>query len=98
MATWTGLDVFAPARAMLAALATRQVSSPELTELHRARITRYNPALNAIVVPAADPRAAAEAADLSRAHGDTGPLLGLPVTLKESMNVRVLPTTLGLLA
>jgi amidase len=95
MATSTALDAFVPAHATLQALAARQVSSLELTELHLARIARYNPALNAIVVPAADPRAAANEADAARARGDDGRLLGLPVTLKESMNVRGLPTTVG---
>src|ERR1700687_2925036 len=95
MATWTELDVFAPARAMLDALTARRVSSVELTDLHLARIARYNPALNAIVVPAADPRAAAEEADAALARGDARRLVGLPVTLKESMNVRGLPTTVG---
>ena len=80
---------------MLAALADKDVSSLELTELHLARIARYNPALNAVVVPAADPRAAAEEADAAIARGDDRRLLGLPVTLKESMNVRGMPTTVG---
>ncbi|HLZ26229.1 MAG TPA: amidase family protein [Chloroflexota bacterium] len=95
MATRTVLDVFGPARAMLAALAEKAVSSVELTELHLARIARYNPALNAIVVPAADPRAVAAEADAAIARGDDRRLLGMPVTLKESMNVRGLPTTVG---
>lgn len=42
MAIWTGLDVFAPARAMLAALRQKQVWSLELTGLHLARIAHNN--------------------------------------------------------
>ena len=95
MATSTAFDLFAPAGAMLAALAERGVSSLELTDLHLARIARYNPALNAVVVPAADPRAAAEEADAALARGDARRLVGLPVTLKESMNVRGMQTTVG---
>jgi amidase len=92
----TTLDAFTPAGAMLAALSERHLSSRELVEFHLERIARYNPALNAIVVPPTDARAKAEAADAARARGQRGRLLGLPVTLKESMNVRGMPTTVGL--
>jgi Asp-tRNA(Asn)/Glu-tRNA(Gln) amidotransferase A subunit family amidase len=87
------VDTFATAEAMLTALRERRISSRELTELHLERIARHNPALNAIVVPAGDPLAAAEAADNARAAGQTASLLGLPVTLKESINVIGMPTT-----
>ena len=90
------VDPFASATAMLGALRERRVSSTELVELHLERIARYNPRLNAIVVPATDPRAAAASADLVRTRGENGPLLGLPVTLKESMNVRGLATAVGM--
>jgi amidase len=80
---------------MLKALRQRQVSSEELTLLHLARIDRYNEALNAIVVRGEDPLAAARHADAARVGGARGELLGLPVTLKESMNVLGMPTTVG---
>src|SRR6201999_2957968 len=38
---------------------------------------------------------AARAADAARARGETGPLLGIPLTVKESYNVAGLPTTWG---
>src|SRR5215216_2120056 len=91
----SSLDAFAPVHTMLAALRERRVSSKELVELHQERIARFNPGLNAIVVPGDDPRKAAEDADAARARGDDRQLLGLPVTLKESMNVRGMPTTVG---
>ena len=97
MATTTGLDAFAPAHAMVEALRARQVSSRELVDLFLERIERYNGALNAIVVPAPDPRGAAQAADAALHSGDDRAILGLPVTLKESMNVPGLPTTVGML-
>jgi amidase len=90
-------DTFTPAHAMLAALRDRRISSSELTELHLEQIDRHNAALNAIVVPAEDPRAAAERADAARARGDAEQLLGLPITLKESMNVTGMRTTVGVL-
>src|SRR5581483_11671525 len=91
----TALDAFAPATGMLEALRQRRVSSTELVELHLRRISQHNPALNAIVVPADDPQAAARQADEALAGGDGRTLLGLPVTLKESMNVRGLPVSAG---
>src|SRR5437588_11755482 len=78
----TVMDPFAPAHEMLRALRESRTSARELVELHLERIERFNPALNAIVVPADDPRAAAERADASRRLGNEAPLLGLPVTLK----------------
>src|SRR5436305_7853288 len=91
----TEVDAFAPAHVMLSALRERRTSSRELVELHLDRIRRYNAALNAIVVPAPDPRSSADQADELRNRGEPGALLGLPVTLKESMNVPGLPTTVG---
>jgi amidase len=66
-------------------------------ELHRRRIERHNPELNAIVEPDFErARRDAEAADARRAGGEDAPLLGLPMTLKESINVRGLRTTAGM--
>jgi amidase len=91
------VDAFASATEMLAALRARRVSAVELLDLHRARIERHNPALNAIVEPDFErARRDAEAADARRAHGEDAPLLGLPMTLKESINVRGLRTTVGM--
>ena len=61
------------------------------------RIARHNPGLNATVEPDFDrARRDAEAADARIARGEEGPLLGLPMTLKESINVRGLRTTAGM--
>jgi amidase len=90
------VDPFAGATRMLRALRERSVSAVELLDLHLRRIERFNPALNAIVVPNFDEaRGAAQAADEARAHGQDGPLLGLPLTLKDCLYVRGLPTTGG---
>src|SRR5262244_3543207 len=81
------IDAFATATDMLAAL----------LELHRRRIERHNPELNAIVEQDFErARRDAEAADARRARGEDAPLLGLPMTLKESINVRGLRTTVGM--
>src|SRR5437667_632913 len=91
------IDAFATAVDMLAALRARRVSAVELLELHLKRIARLNPALNAIVEPDFE-RARLDAleADARRGRGEDAPLLGLPMTLKESINVRGLRTTAGM--
>jgi amidase len=88
---------FSSAIEMLDALRARRVSAVELLALHRRRIERYNTRLNAIVEGDFDgARAVAEAADARRARGEDAALLGLPMTLKESINVRGLRTTVGM--
>lgn len=81
---------------MLAALRGREISAVELLQLHCDRVDRFNPALNAIVVQDRE-RAFRDAAvaDERRARGEDAPLLGLPVTVKESIDVENLPSTAG---
>ena len=94
--TTTAIDPFASAATMLQALRERKVSAAELLELHLERIERYNPALNAIVTPNdKEARSAATAADDARARGEETPLLGLPITVKESIDVKGLRGTAG---
>jgi amidase len=82
---------------MLRALRSRAISAAELLELHIERIERLNGPLNAIVVKDFDrAREAAMAADAARARGDDGKLLGLPLTIKDSIDVRGLPSTAGI--
>src|SRR5438552_4824807 len=59
-------------------------------------MARHDGTLNAIVTRDFErARRQAEAADTARARGEEGPLLGLPMTLKESINVTGLRTTVG---
>src|SRR5438093_49282 len=89
-------DPFTTAGDMLRALAGRRVSAVELLELHVVRIARHDGTLNAIVTRDFErARRQAEAADTARARGEEGPLLGLPITLKVSINVTGLRTTVG---
>jgi amidase len=90
------LDAFASATDLLAALRTGGTTAAALTELFIRRIERYDGRLNAVVVRDFDrARQQARAADQARARGETKPLLGLPMTLKESINVNGLGTTCG---
>ncbi|MCN9244409.1 amidase [Streptomyces sp. RY43-2] len=85
------------AEELAAALRAGEVSSAELTDEAIARIERDDKAINAICVPDFDrARAAARDADQARARGEDRPLLGIPVTVKESYNVSGLPTTWGM--
>src|SRR6266849_3264473 len=90
------VDAFATATSLLSALRTGGVSATELTELYIRRIERHDGRLNAVVVRDFDrARQQARAADQSRARNESAPLLGLPITLKESINVTGLGTTCG---
>jgi amidase len=83
---------------LLAALDTRETSAVELAEAAVARIERHDGAINAVCVRDFDrARAAAREADAARTRGEAGrrPLLGLPITVKESFQVAGLPSTWG---
>nr|WP_296069267.1 amidase [uncultured Actinoplanes sp.] len=90
-------DPYATAAELVAAMDSGAVSAAELTEAAIARIERHDRDINAMCVRDDDrARLAARAADTARAHGDRRPLLGVPVTVKESFNVAGLPTTWGI--
>ncbi|MQY30487.1 Glutamyl-tRNA(Gln) amidotransferase subunit A [Nocardia sp. RB56] len=79
------------------AMRAGEVSSVELTDEAIARIERDDTAINAICVRTFDrARAAARRADRARAWGEDRPLLGIPVTVKESYDIAGLPTTWGM--
>jgi len=83
---------------LAAAIRAKRVSSREVVEAHLARIDAVNPAVNAVtVVLAEEARAAADAADSALARGaDVGPLHGVPITVKENIDVAGSATTQGL--
>ncbi|MFF4592011.1 amidase [Amycolatopsis sp. NPDC001319] len=88
---------FQPAEKLAAALHAGEVTSAELTDEAIARIERDDKVINAICVPDFDrARAAARDADQARARGEDRPLLGIPVTVKESYDIAGLPTTWGM--
>jgi amidase len=83
-------------RDLVAALAARELSASELLEATIARIERVDGAINAVPVRDFErARGAAAAADDALARGERRPLLGIPMTVKESFNVAGLPTTWG---
>jgi amidase len=78
-------------------LRSREVSSLELVETAIACIEAHDLKLNAVVVRDFErARAAARAADQALGRGEQKPLLGVPITVKESFHVPGLPATWGI--
>jgi amidase len=87
---------FKTATELSQALAAKKISAVELAQDAIGRIERHDGRINAICVRDFERGLeAARAADAARVHGETGPLLGIPLTVKESYNVAGLPTTWG---
>jgi len=87
---------FKTAVELSSALAAKKISAVELAQEAIGRIERHDGKINAICVrDFSRALQAARAADAARARGDTRPLLGIPLTVKESYNVAGLPTTWG---
>lgn len=93
----SGEPAFSSATDLARAIQRKQVSSLELTRHYIERIERFDDALNAVVVR--DFERALEAAkrsDTAFARGHrSGPLHGVPMTVKETFDVAGLPTTWG---
>ena len=88
---------YATASELMAVMDSREASSVELTQAAIARIERYDDQINALCVRDFQGAiAAAKDADSARARGETKPLLGIPITIKESFNIGGLPTTWGI--
>jgi amidase len=88
---------FGTAVELSAALAAKKVSAVELAQHAIGRIERHDEKINAVCVRDFDRAlAAARAADAALSRGETKPLLGIPITVKESYNVAGLPTTWGI--
>ena len=81
---------------LASALAAKQISSVELTQLYLDRIAALNPQLNAyITVDPARSLQEAQAADAMRAAGQAGPLTGIPLAQKDIFCAEGWRTTCG---
>src|SRR6266436_9976191 len=92
------LDIpFRSAKQLAADIRKKKIGCLELLDLYLARIEKYDPALNAVVVRDFDnARKRARAADRVLAKREVwGPLHGVPMTIKESYDVVGMPTTWG---
>ena len=84
------------ARDMAAGLKKKAFSATELCEASIARIETLDTNINAVIVRDFDrARADARAADLAIGRGEFKPLTGVPMTVKESFDLRGYPTTWG---
>jgi Asp-tRNA(Asn)/Glu-tRNA(Gln) amidotransferase A subunit family amidase len=88
---------FLPAVEMARRVRTREISPVELAEAHIRKIERLNPILNAFVhVGAERVRREADAAEKAVMRGsDLGPLHGVPVSVKSSIECAGLPWEAG---
>jgi len=75
---------------------TRVVSPVEVMQAHLQRIEQVNPALNAFVTLAPDAMERAHIAEIEVISGnDLGPLHGVPITIKDTIETAGLRTTFG---
>lgn len=85
-----------PVEAIARAIREREYSALEIVEAHLRRIERLNPQLNAIVTLAPDALERARGADAALARGaHVGPLHGIPLTIKDTIETKSLRTTSG---
>jgi amidase len=91
------MTTFSTATEAAARIKRGDISARELTEAMLARIDAVNPAVNAVVETQRElALSAADEADAALARGDElGPLHGVPMTIKDSINVAGLHTTWG---
>jgi Asp-tRNA(Asn)/Glu-tRNA(Gln) amidotransferase A subunit family amidase len=75
---------------------TRAISPVDLVDLYLRRVEKLNPRLNAIVTLAPDALECAREAEAAVTRGDSlGPLHGVPVTVKDTIETAGLRTTSG---
>lgn len=87
---------FQSASDLVTALRNKEISSTELVEASIARIEKFDKEINAVVVKDyKNARKAAKLADKALAKDEHRPLLGLPMTVKESFNIAGLTTNWG---
>lgn len=88
---------FQSATQLAAAIRRKQVGSRELLEHYAARIGRFNPAINAVVTLDLErARTQADSADAAVARGEYGgPLHGVPITIKDTLETAGIRTTAG---
>ena len=90
----------ASATDLAARIRRREVTAIEVVEAHIRRIEAVNPRLNAVVCSRFDEaRDEARAADRALLRGEaTGPLHGVPCSIKECFSLTGMPNTAGLVA
>jgi amidase len=75
-------------------LRSRELGAVEVVEAHLRRIEAVNPVINAVVALDAE-RALASAHELDAGRGASGPLRGVPFTVKDNLEAAGLPMAIG---
>lgn len=90
------IDLASSVSELRRAMATGRITATALTRQYLDRIRELNPALRAVIAVCPDARAQAAASDAALASGQPrGPLEGIPVLVKDNVQVAGLPTTAG---
>ena len=77
-------------------LASKQISSVEMTQTFLDRIAKYNPSINAYIALDHDKTIVqAKAADVKISNGAAAPLTGIPIAQKDIFCAKGWPTTCG---
>jgi len=74
---------------------SQRLKSVQLTQFYLQRIRKLNPLLNAVITVSPTALADAQAADKARRGGDSRPLLGIPIIVKDNIGTTGMPTTAG---
>ena len=86
-----------PAYILAEKIRNKEISSLELTEIFIARIEKYDDDINSVVVRTfEDAIDSAKSIDNSSMDDSIGPLHGVPMTIKESYNIKGLSTSWGI--
>ena len=94
--TVAGIDVDATTIPQLEQLMnSHRLNAVDLMNFYLRRIRRLNPALHAVITVSPTALADARAADQARRDGDRGPLLGMPIIVKDNIDTTGMPTTAG---
>src|SRR5213080_4031764 len=81
---------------LAALIRSREVSPVEVIDAHLRRIEQINPSVNAVVTLADDAIDRARASDIALSKSETiGPLHGVPLTVKDTIDTEGLRTTSG---
>jgi amidase len=87
---------YAPVAELQRAMAAGEITAEALTRHYLGRIDELNPVLHAVITVSPDAVADATASDERRALGAVrGPLDGIPVLVKDNIQVGGMPTTAG---